>query len=91
MKGSIFGEESNQFTNALGETITVELCDSPQQTTQLLSQYTLVLFGGWFVGGFFCLFVLFCFSVGCVCYNVTCVGSMNHFARQVFGNIIAHL
>lgn len=36
MKGSIFGEESNQFTNALGESTTIHLCDTQQQTTQLL-------------------------------------------------------
>ncbi|KAL8622398.1 hypothetical protein ACOMHN_041726 [Nucella lapillus] len=36
MKGSIFGEESNQFTNALGESTTIHLCDTQQQTSQLL-------------------------------------------------------
>ncbi|KAK7110820.1 inositol polyphosphate 1-phosphatase-like [Littorina saxatilis] len=36
MEGSIFGEESNQFTNALGETTTVRLCDTPEQTKHLL-------------------------------------------------------
>ena len=38
MKDNIFGEESNTFTNALGATITVKIEDTPEQTTELLSQ-----------------------------------------------------
>ncbi|XP_060065105.1 inositol polyphosphate 1-phosphatase-like [Ylistrum balloti] len=38
IKGSIYGEESNTFTNALGESITVEIQSTKQQTTDLLSQ-----------------------------------------------------
>ena len=38
MKGSIFGEESNQFTNVLGESITVKLCPTEEETTDLLSK-----------------------------------------------------
>ncbi|XP_076460950.1 inositol polyphosphate 1-phosphatase-like [Babylonia areolata] len=36
MEGSIFGEESNQFTNALGDSTTIHLCATQEQTTQLL-------------------------------------------------------
>lgn len=36
MSGSIYGEESNQFTNTLGETTTVCLCATPDLTKQLL-------------------------------------------------------
>ena len=38
MEGSIFGEESNQFTNTLGETTTIRLCSTPEETKHLLSE-----------------------------------------------------
>ncbi|XP_069111278.1 inositol polyphosphate 1-phosphatase-like [Argopecten irradians] len=38
IKGSIYGEESNTFTNAVGESITVEIQTTKQQTTDLLSK-----------------------------------------------------
>lgn len=38
MKANIYGEESNTFTNALGATITVKIEDTPELTTELLSQ-----------------------------------------------------
>ncbi|KAM4836124.1 inositol polyphosphate 1-phosphatase [Thomomys bottae] len=34
----ILGEESNEFTNDLGETITVELCSTEEETAELLSK-----------------------------------------------------
>lgn len=37
-KGNIYGEESNKFTNVLGETVTIEILDSPDLTTRLLSK-----------------------------------------------------
>lgn len=36
MEGSIFGEESNLFTNTLGETKIIQMCPEPEQTKQLL-------------------------------------------------------
>nr|KAG5707649.1 hypothetical protein BaRGS_031031 [Batillaria attramentaria] len=36
MKGSVYGEESNQFTNTLGETKTICLCATTDLTRQLL-------------------------------------------------------
>lgn len=38
MKDSIFGEESNQFTNTLGETKTICLCATSDETKQLLME-----------------------------------------------------
>ncbi|OWF39353.1 inositol polyphosphate 1-phosphatase-like [Mizuhopecten yessoensis] len=38
IKSSIYGEESNTFTNAVGETITVEIQATKQQTIGLLNQ-----------------------------------------------------
>ncbi|KAL4222445.1 Inositol polyphosphate 1-phosphatase [Mactra antiquata] len=35
---SIYGEESNKFTNTLGDSITVEIQDTSQQTQQILSE-----------------------------------------------------
>ncbi len=37
LKGNILGEESNKFTNTLGESIQVEVCPSPEETAKLLS------------------------------------------------------
>lgn len=36
--GHIYGEESNKFTNTLGESIQVEVCSSPDETAKLLRQ-----------------------------------------------------
>ncbi|XP_033762742.1 inositol polyphosphate 1-phosphatase-like [Pecten maximus] len=38
IKGSIYGEESNTFTNAVGESITVEIQATKQHTTDLLNK-----------------------------------------------------
>lgn len=38
LKGHIYGEESNKFTNTLGESIQVEVCSSPEETSKLLSR-----------------------------------------------------
>ncbi|XP_055677836.1 inositol polyphosphate 1-phosphatase [Lutzomyia longipalpis] len=38
MKDNIRGEESSTFTNTLGETITVEVCDSLEETANLLEK-----------------------------------------------------
>lgn len=38
MEGSIYGEESNKFTNMLGDSVTVEIQDSSEKTKRLLSQ-----------------------------------------------------
>ena len=38
MKDHLLGEESNTFTSGLGETITIELTDSDQETASLLSK-----------------------------------------------------
>lgn len=38
VKNSIYGEESNKFTNALGETITVQILSSPAETSDLLCE-----------------------------------------------------
>ena len=36
----IFGEESNHFTNTLGETVTVQLQSNAEDTQELLSKHT---------------------------------------------------
>lgn len=38
VKDNIYGEESNKFTNALGETITVEILSTPGETAELLCE-----------------------------------------------------
>lgn len=38
IKDSIYGEESNKFTNALGESINVEILSSPAETADLLCE-----------------------------------------------------
>lgn len=38
MRDNIFGEESNTFTNSLGECITVQIQASDQETAQLLGK-----------------------------------------------------
>ncbi|KPP62878.1 inositol polyphosphate 1-phosphatase-like [Scleropages formosus] len=38
LEGCIFGEESNEFTNGLGEKIQVKVCDTEQDTCLLLSK-----------------------------------------------------
>ena len=38
LSGHIFGEENNQFTNTLGESITVVVCASEAETAQLLAR-----------------------------------------------------
>ena len=38
LKGNIQGEESNKFTNTLGESIQVEVCSTPEETSKLLSR-----------------------------------------------------
>ena len=42
---SIYGEESNKFTNTLGDSVVVEIQETPDQTEQLLSEvYHLTFF-----------------------------------------------
>jgi len=36
--GSIYGEESNKFTNTLGDSVVVEIQDCPEKTQALLSE-----------------------------------------------------
>ncbi|MBZ3880293.1 Inositol polyphosphate 1-phosphatase [Sciurus carolinensis] len=38
LEKNIFGEESNEFTNDLGEKITIKLCSTEEETAQLLSK-----------------------------------------------------
>ena len=38
LKDSIQGEESNKFTNTLGESIQVEVCSTLEETSKLLSR-----------------------------------------------------
>ena len=38
MKDHIFGEESNKFTNTLGESVHVRVCDTQEDTSKLLSK-----------------------------------------------------
>jgi hypothetical protein len=38
IKGSIYGEESNKFTNTLGDSVVVEIQDTPVETRNLLSE-----------------------------------------------------
>lgn len=38
LEEKIFGEESNEFTNALGETIVLRLCPTEEETAELLSK-----------------------------------------------------
>lgn len=38
LEKNIFGEESNEFTNDLGEKITIQLCSTEEETTELLSR-----------------------------------------------------
>ncbi|XP_039613828.1 inositol polyphosphate 1-phosphatase isoform X1 [Polypterus senegalus] len=37
LKGHIFGEESNEFTNGLGQKICVKICETEKETAKLLS------------------------------------------------------
>ena len=38
LKENILGEESNKFTNTLGESVQVRVCKSQEETSQLLSK-----------------------------------------------------
>jgi len=38
LKDDIFGEESNKFTNTLGESVQVQVCDTQDDTSKLLSK-----------------------------------------------------
>ena len=38
LKEDIFGEESNKFTNTLGESVQVRVCDTQNDTSKLLSK-----------------------------------------------------
>ena len=38
LKDHIFGEESNKFTNTLGESVHVRVCDTQEDTSKLLSK-----------------------------------------------------
>ena len=38
MTDNIFGEESNKFTNSLGESITVSVQETPEATAELLAK-----------------------------------------------------
>ncbi|XP_003478827.1 inositol polyphosphate 1-phosphatase isoform X1 [Cavia porcellus] len=38
LEKNIFGEESNEFTNDLGEKITIKVCSTEEETTELLSK-----------------------------------------------------
>ena len=41
---SIYGEESNRFTNTLGETVTIKIQPSAEKTKTLLGRYDLTRF-----------------------------------------------
>lgn len=43
LKDEIFGEESNKFTNTLGESIQVEVCSTLEETSKLLRYTTSIV------------------------------------------------
>ena len=44
LKDDIFGEESNKFTNTLGESVQVQVCDTQDDTSKLLRLVILLVF-----------------------------------------------